>query len=200
MRFPDHRYRRLKRAGIGKACTCLTLGLMVLLTAGTAPAQSAPAAATLEEVVARDTGTSERHVLRFTVAEQIAKAFLECARRNGTARSVHIVDQFGKTIYAARMDGQIADNIDVARMKAETALYFRENTRAWLNRSKDDPALALLLVQMGQFTSPTGLPIIVEDQLLGAIGVGGASGDCAHEALTVILGPQPPLEPEAPAQ
>ena len=200
MRFIDHRYPRPQGAGIGKAVTYSTLCLIMLLTAVRVLAQSAPAAATLDEVIARDTGTSERHILRFAVAEAIAKAFFECARRSATARSVHIVDQFGNTIYAARMDGQIADNIDVARMKAETALYFRENTRVWLNRSRDDPALALSLVQMGQFTSPTGLPIVVEDQLLGAIGVGGSSGDCVHEALTLVLGPQPPLEPQEPAE
>lgn len=176
------------------------LVLMMLLTAEIVAAQSSPATATLDQVVAPDTGASERHILRFAVAEQIGNDFFACARRNGTTRSVHIVDQFGNTIYAARMDGQIADNIDVARMKAESALYFRENTRVWLNRSRDDPALALSLMRLGQFTSPTGLPIIVEDQLLGAIGVGGASGECTHEALTRVLGPQPPLEPESSAQ
>ena len=46
-----------------------------------------------------------------------------------------------------------------------------------------------------------GLPIVVEDQLIGAIGVGGGSQDelCAYTALTKVLGPQPPLTPAAPA-
>jgi hypothetical protein len=44
-----------------------------------------------------------------------------------------------------------------------------------------------------------GLPIIVEDQLIGAIGIGGGNRDeeIAHAALTKVLGPQPPLPPPA---
>jgi uncharacterized protein GlcG (DUF336 family) len=45
------------------------------------------------------------------------------------------------------------------------------------------------------------LPIIVEDVLIGAIGVGGSAGgnfgaldeECAHNALVAVLGPQPPI-------
>jgi len=45
-----------------------------------------------------------------------------------------------------------------------------------------------------------GLPIVVEDQLIGAIGVGGGNMDemCAYTALTKVLGPQPPLTPTQP--
>ena len=49
-----------------------------------------------------------------------------------------------------------------------------------------------------------GLPIIVDNQLSGAIGVGGSNKDeeCAYTALTQVVGPQPPLAgpPPAPAQ
>ena len=47
-----------------------------------------------------------------------------------------------------------------------------------------------------------GLPIVVQDQLIGAMGVGGGNMDeqCAYTALTKVLGPQPPLpQPAAPA-
>lgn len=161
------------------------------------PAASPPA--TLDQVADSSGPPHDKYILRFEVAEHIATAFFECARRKHKPRSIHILDQFGATIYAARMDGQFSDNIEVARMKAEAALYFRDNTGHWRNRSRADPRTASLIAQLGQFVSPVGLPIIVEDQLLGAVGIGGASGDCAHEALTIVLGPQPPLEPAPPA-
>jgi hypothetical protein len=50
-----------------------------------------------------------------------------------------------------------------------------------------------------------GLPIVVEGQLIGAVGVGGGNADeaCAYQALQKVLGPQPPLAsanpPAAPA-
>ena len=45
-----------------------------------------------------------------------------------------------------------------------------------------------------------GLPIVVQDQLIGAIGVGCGNQDemCAYTALTGVLGPQPPLTPAQP--
>jgi uncharacterized protein GlcG (DUF336 family) len=142
-------------------------------------------------------GTSKlRHseILEFAVAERIAKAFYSCAERKNKPRSIHIIDQFGNTVYAGRMDGQMSDNIEVARMKAQSALYFRQSTEVWLERGAKDPLVAGWIAQLGQFTSPVGLPIIVNGQLVGAIGMGGASGDCAREALVVVLGPQPPPE------
>jgi hypothetical protein len=47
---------------------------------------------------------------------------------------------------------------------------------------------------------PGGLPIVVEDQLIGAIGVGGGNADeqCAYQALVKVLGPQPPLTQAPP--
>jgi len=56
-----------------------------------------------------------------------------------------------------------------------------------------------------------GLPIIVDDQMIGSIGVGGANGvrgpdgmnfgdeNVANYALTKVLGPQPPLTANQPA-
>jgi hypothetical protein len=45
-----------------------------------------------------------------------------------------------------------------------------------------------------------GLPIVVDNQLIGAVGVGGGNADemCAYQALTKVLGPQPPLTPATP--
>jgi uncharacterized protein GlcG (DUF336 family) len=53
------------------------------------------------------------------------------------------------------------------------------------------------MFNLGQFPYTGGLPIMVGPQLIGAIGVGGASGEqderCAYEALTRVIGPQPAL-------
>jgi len=49
-----------------------------------------------------------------------------------------------------------------------------------------------------------GLPIVVDGQMIGSIGVGGGVGAnyderCAHQAMETVLGPQPPLAAVAPA-
>jgi uncharacterized protein GlcG (DUF336 family) len=176
---------------------------LVGFSAGMALAQSpqGPAApVTLDQVVvtgAEAKSAFERNMLRLDVAEKIAKACFDFARRNDHTVTVHILDQFGKAIYVGRMDGEISDGVHSARLKAETALYFREPTSVWTNRSRDDALMALWVDQLGQFAVPGGLPIIVEDQLIGAIGVGGGPMDeaCAREALISVLGRQPSLEP-----
>jgi uncharacterized protein GlcG (DUF336 family) len=51
------------------------------------------------------------------------------------------------------------------------------------------------------FPTSGGLPIIVDGQMIGAIGVGGGNRDeeCAYQALTTVIGPQPPLAGPAPS-
>lgn len=140
--------------------------------------------------------TEDDVALSLALAERIAGEVFACARRMDKPRSVHILDARGATVLAARMDGQFADNIDVARRKAEAALFLGENTQVWLQRARQDPFLAERLTQLALFVAPTGLPIVIDGQRVGSLGVGGATGDCAHEALTNVLGPQPPLNPE----
>ena len=71
------------------------------------------------------------------------------------------------------------------------------------NRSINDVNTQVRQEQFGLFTQTGGLPIIVNDQLIGAIGVGGSGNTpgkfgeevCAHAALEAVFGPQPPLLP-----
>ena len=53
---------------------------------------------------------------------------------------------------------------------------------------------------IGVFTTSGGLPIVVDGQMIGTIGIGGGSKDeeMAYEALTAVVGPQPALAPNMP--
>jgi uncharacterized protein GlcG (DUF336 family) len=69
------------------------------------------------------------------------------------------------------------------------------------------PGFEARLTQLGQFWNSGGLPIIVDDVLIGAIGVVGmppteewSDEICAHKAMTTVLGPQAPLAPFLPAR
>ncbi len=176
--------------------------------ASTAPLPLGPfppiaAPARLEDVVMKGAAAKrakDRSLLRFEVAERIAKACFAQAARNNQNVTVFVIDQFGEIIYSGRMDGQYGVNIETALMKAKSALYVRDATHAAMNRSQGDVLQELRAMQLGIYPNSGGLPIIVEDQLLGAIGVGGGRLDeaCAWEALQTVLGPQPPLLPTLP--
>jgi len=103
------------------------------------------------------------------------------------------------------MDGQVPIGIETAQLKAKTALYARSSSSAVAQRftNVDGRVIRLDLGKdsgLAYYFVGGGLPIIVEDQLIGAIGVGGGNMDeqCAYQALTKALGPQPPLAQAAP--
>ena len=173
-----------------------------LATAG-AGAQSATMPLSLDKVVL--SGEAAKHALTTTeinadTAERIVRACVDYAAAHGSGASIFVLSPSGDIVHSHRMDGQTPNNIDSAFRKAKTALYMRTSTREALNRWNTLEA-QIVRADIGLYLNPGGLPIIVNDQLIGAVGVGGAAvGDeqCAYEALTKVLGPQPPLAPAKP--
>jgi len=140
-------------------------------------------------------------------AEKITNACVAFARKNNIAVSVFILSPTGQIVHAHRMDGQVPINIETARLKAESVLYTRDSSHARANTVANNLSLQLRWANLPVFPVSGGLPIIVDGQMIGAIGVGGSNKDeeCAYEALTSVVGPQPPLAgppppPQAPAR
>ena len=134
-------------------------------------------------------------------AMQLIDACIEHSREvnvNGGA-TVVVLGVSGNIVASRRTDGQIPNNFDSAYNKAKTALYMRRPSRLVANRW-GAPETALARAPLDMYLVAGGYPIIVEDLMIGAIGVGGASGGdegCGHVALTEVIGPQPPIEPPA---
>ena len=76
------------------------------------------------------------------------------------------------------MDGQLPIGVETAMLKAKTALYARTPSSAVAQRFNTVDGRVIRL-QLGQSSGLAyyfvggGLPIVVQDQLIGAIGVGG---------------------------
>ena len=145
--------------------------------------------------------------INLATAERLAETCENLARKEGVAISVYVLDNDGNHVYMHRMDGQGYLNIVTAEMKARTALLGRESSKTRMNRVIQNPDTELQQIQLGLFSNSGGLPIIVNDQLIGAIGVGGSAPRvaqgwsdeiCAHKAMTEVLGPQPPLVQDLP--
>jgi uncharacterized protein GlcG (DUF336 family) len=184
----------------------LPLAAACAFVAASASAQNT-APATLAKVTMSPDATRRAHLQEINVetAMQLANAciaYSKAANPNGGA-TVVVVGPSGNIVFAMRTDGQIPNNFDSAFQKAKMALYMRQPTRAMANRW-GSPEAALARAPLNMYLVEGGYPIIVEDMMIGAIGVGGASGgdeECGHAALTKVLGPQPPIQPPArPAQ
>jgi uncharacterized protein GlcG (DUF336 family) len=143
-------------------------------------------------------------------AEKLSKACEAIARKNNSQVVVVILDPQGLVVHEHRMDGEGWVQINATEQKARTALRSRAPSRVLNNRNVEDPFTNQNMAGYGLTTQEGGLPIIVNGQLIGAIGVGGIPpaernatyGEemCARDALVEVIGPQPPLLPDLAAQ
>ena len=183
------------------------LASAIAIVAAGASAQNVPA-----EFVVSGEAAAEIHdytTINLATAERIAQVCERLATEQGVQVSIYIIDNDGNHVYMHRMDGQGWIQIATAEMKARTALMGRDASKERMNRVVRNPLAEFQQIQLGFFPNSGGLPIIVNNQLIGAIGVGGSAPRveegwsdeiCAHKALTEVLGPQPPLLEDLPRE
>jgi len=166
-------------------------------------------AASLSDVVQKGAMADrlkEKNQINLATAKAIGDHCVAAAAAKGMGVSVAIVDQFGIITYYIRADGQGKANTETALMKAKTVLNTRQPSKAQMNAVRSGNTSEARVISFGNFANAGALPIVVDGQFLGAIGVGGMAAQpgvwsdeiCAHNALTAILGPQPALLPDLP--
>ena len=148
--------------------------------------------------------------INLNTAERLAESCEKAADAQGVKISAYVLDHDGNYVYMDRMDGQGYLNIITAEMKARTALMGRQPSKIRMNRVLEDPTAEMQQIQLGFFPNSGGLPIAINHQLIGAIGVGGSAPKppvwsdeiCAHKALTEVIGAAntPPLVQDLPRQ
>ena len=168
------------------------------LGAGTASAQGNLQKFVINDDAAKKAMTHEE--ISADTAEKITKVCLDFAAQNKIAVSVFILAPSGQVVHAHRMDGQNPVNVETALWKAQTALKTHGSTHAAANRYADDITGELTRIKFDAYWVSGGLPIVVDNVLIGSIGVGGSGLDeeCANAGLTAVLGPQPALAEKLP--
>jgi glc operon protein GlcG len=114
--------------------------------------------------------------------------------------AIFVLSPTGQIIDSHQMDGVLPIGAETGLMKARTALYARSSSAAVAQRFNNVDG-RLIRLDLGKeqglsyYFVGGGLPIVVENNLIGAVGVGGGNADerCAYQALEQVLGPQPPL-------
>lgn len=161
------------------AAIFVTSLLAVLLLA---PQISAPAHAQAKKGVITQKAISE------DLAMQMAHAALAKCRAGNFHVSVHVIDNLGFDIVSIRDDGSSLVNYDVSRRKAITALtYKRPSSEMATQFANMSPSRIIPDI----FAVQGGVPVKVDGETIGAIGVGGATGpngdeNCANAGLEAV--------------
>jgi uncharacterized protein GlcG (DUF336 family) len=117
-------------------------------------------------------------------AEAWIKKACAKATQLGVKVSVVVVDAGGNPVALARMDRAGILSPDIARGKAYTAVAFKGHSKEMAERMKDRPAAGLGLTQASGnrvVLLPGGVLAKKGDEILGAVGVSGATSDQDHE-------------------
>ena len=144
---------------------------------------------------------NEKNELTAAVAEKIVKHCIDEAATHNLPAAAVVLDQFGTIIYYYRADGLAKGATESALKKAQTAFITRAPSHALQNRVTLGTATDASAYIQGEFPVAGGLPIVVDHEFLGVIGVGGMPSTpptwsdeiCGYNALTAVIGPQPPL-------
>jgi uncharacterized protein GlcG (DUF336 family) len=147
--------------------------------------------------------TLMKNQISASIARQIVDACVDFARnqQGGPGNyAIFVLAPNGDIVDAHVMDGVLPIGVETGLLKAKTALYARTPSSAVAQRFSDVDGRVIRLdlgkdSGLAYYFVGGGLPIVVENNLIGAIGVGGGNMDeqCAYQSLTKVLGPQPPL-------
>jgi glc operon protein GlcG len=157
------------------------------------------------------TEVAKRTLMKAVINADTARAIVDAcvdwtkAQPGNISIAIYVLSPTGQIVDSHQMDGVVPIGSETALMKAKTALYARSSSAAVAQRfnNVDNRLIRLDLGKdegLSYYFVGGGLPIVVDDQLIGAVGVGGGNADeqCAYQALVKVLGPQPPLTPAQP--
>jgi uncharacterized protein GlcG (DUF336 family) len=127
---------------------------------------------------------TEKKTLNLAGAEVvIAAAKAEAKKLNAPGGVIAVVDDGGNLIAVARLDGTFAAGANISIGKARTSALFKKPTKVFEDIIKNGRTS---MVALNDFTPlQGGVPIMVEGQLVGAVGVSGAASAQQDEELAI---------------
>ncbi|WP_083007491.1 GlcG/HbpS family heme-binding protein [Halomonas sp. GT] len=138
--------------------------------------------------VLADTGPLQQQTLSLDLANRLVNATLEACHADGRTAVVAAVDRGGNLVALQRDDNIGPHNTLAAQRKAFTSLSTGSTSRALSEHARQDPESANLNTLDELLLLGGGVPLRIEGELIGALGVAGAGGSAIDEgcALTAI--------------
>jgi glc operon protein GlcG len=113
----------------------------------------------------------------------IAAAVAEAQRKNAPGGAIAVVDEGGNLVAVERLDDTFAAGANISIGKARTAVLFKRPTKFFedvINKGRT------AMTTLNDFTPlQGGIPIIVDGQIIGAVGVSGAASAQQDEELAI---------------
>jgi uncharacterized protein GlcG (DUF336 family) len=129
-------------------------------------------------------GTSHAGALTYDGAKVAAEAVAVVATERGVAPVAAVVDAHGELLYLWRPDAAQVASVGVATDKARTAAIYRRPSKDFEEQASGGRPSALHLARAVPLQG--GIPIEHDGQVVGAIGVSGASSADEDQELAVL--------------
>jgi uncharacterized protein GlcG (DUF336 family) len=128
--------------------------------------------------------TATKKILTLEGAKAIAAAAIAEATRGHEGASIAVVDDGGNLMYLERLQPTFPMGATISTEKARTAALFQKPTRIL-----EDAIVAGRTPLLNVWSAPLngGEPIVVDGQVVGAVGVSGASS-AARDAAIALAG------------
>jgi glc operon protein GlcG len=123
--------------------------------------------------LASETGLSEKKVLTLAGAKAVAAAAAAEAKKTNSGGAIAVVDDGGNLLYLERLDGTFPAAANISIGKARSAATFRRETSVFEEAIKN--GRTSLVANPDLLPLQGGVPILTDGQVVGAVGVAGAS-------------------------
>ncbi|MFQ0828908.1 heme-binding protein [Serratia fonticola] len=130
--------------------------------------------------------------LSLELADKLAQSAIQACSANNYNVAVTVVDRAGIPLVIKKMDNAGPHTVEASRMKAFTALTTKNSTENVMKNAQTNAGAENLRDIPGFLLLAGGVPVKSGDEVVGAIGVGGAPGghldqQCALTALEKVL-------------
>ena len=130
--------------------------------------------------------TRDIKIISSAGARALVDACSAWAAKNKQTVAIAVLDWGGNLIESHAMEGAAANAIDTALLKAKSALRWRRPTSETNKMVRSGENLAPTF--MNDFPQPGALPIVVNGQVIGAMGVSSGQGEqCAQAAIDAVF-------------
>lgn len=129
---------------------------------------------------------TDKKVLTLDGANKVIAASLTYARKNNAPGAViAVVDDGGNLMALERLDGTFAAGANISIGKARTAALFKRPTKAFEDIIKNGRT-AMVALPDSLFTPlQGGVPIVIDGQIVGGVGVSGAASAQQDEEVAI---------------